>query len=108
MLVYLNLALAHQKELATEANKSFTVEDLRQAIIAGALQRIRPIMMTISTILFGLLTVMLATGTGSEVMRRIATPMVGGIISTTILTLVVIPAIFLVVHTARLNKDGIH
>ena len=105
MLVYLNLALAQQKEYASQLNKSLTIEDLKQAIVSGALQRIRPIMMTVFTILFGLLTVMLATGTGSEVMRRIATPMVGGIVSATILTLIVIPAIFLLIHSARLNKS---
>lgn len=106
MLVYLNLALAQQKEYAAKVNKPLTSNDLKQAIVSGALKRIRPIMMTVSTILFGLLTVMLATGTGSEVMRRIATPMVGGIVSVTILTLIVIPAIFLLIHSARLNKSG--
>lgn len=105
MLVYLNLALAQQKEYAAKVNKPLTSNDLKQAIVSGALQRIRPIMMTVFTILFGLLTVMLATGTGSEVMRRIATPMVGGIVSVTILTLIVIPAIFLLIHSARLNKS---
>lgn len=105
MLVYLNLALAQQKEYAAKVNKPLTSNDLKQAIVSGALKRIRPIMMTVSTILFGLLTVMLATGTGSEVMRRIATPMVGGIVSVTILTLIVIPAIFLLIHSARLNKS---
>ena len=105
MLVYLNLALAQQKEYAAKVNKPLTSNNLKQAIVSGALKRIRPIMMTVSTILFGLLTVMLATGTGSEVMRRIATPMVGGIVSVTILTLIVIPAIFLLIHSARLNKS---
>tara|TARA_R110002049_G_C9178700_1_gene563522 strand:- start:36084 stop:39215 length:3132 start_codon:yes stop_codon:yes gene_type:complete len=105
MLVYLNLALAEQKELAEKENKPFTVEAIKEAIIGGALLRVRPIMMTVFTILFGLLTVMIGSGTGSEVMRRIATPMVGGIVSATILTLIVIPAVFLVVHTMRLKKN---
>ena len=57
--------------------------------------RVRPIMMTVATIIAGLLPIMLGSGTGSEVMRRIAAPMVGGMVSATILTLAVIPAIFL-------------
>ena len=61
----------------------------------GALMRVRPIMMTVATIIVGLLPIMLGSGTGSEVMRRIAAPMVGGMISATLLTLVVIPAVFL-------------
>jgi Cu(I)/Ag(I) efflux system membrane protein CusA/SilA len=107
MLVYLNLALAEQKELAAQENKPLTVEAVKEAIISGALLRVRPIMMTVFTILFGLLTVMIGSGTGSEVMRRIATPMVGGIVSATILTLIVIPAVFLVIHTNRLNQHSI-
>jgi Cu(I)/Ag(I) efflux system membrane protein CusA/SilA len=107
MLVYLNLALAEQKELAAQENKPLTVEAVKEAIISGALLRVRPIMMTVFTILFGLLTVMIGSGTGSEVMRRIATPMVGGIVSATILTLIVIPALFLVIHTTRLNQHSI-
>jgi len=60
------------------------------------LLRVRPIMMTVAAIIAGLLPIMLGSGTGSEVMRRIAAPMVGGMISATVLTLIVIPAIFLV------------
>jgi Cu(I)/Ag(I) efflux system membrane protein CusA/SilA len=107
MLVYLNLALAEQKELAVQANKPLTVEAIKQAIISGALLRVRPIMMTVFTILFGLLTVMIGSSTGSEVIRRIATPMVGGTVSATILTLIVIPAVFLVIHTMRLNQHAL-
>ena len=70
-------------------------DDVRGAVIDGALLRVRPIMMTVATIIVGLLPIMLGGGTGSEVMQRIAAPMVGGMISATILTLVVIPALFL-------------
>ena len=73
-----------------------TLQDLRNAVIEGALLRVRPIMMTVSAIIVGLLPIMLGGGTGSEVMRRIAAPMVGGMVSATLLTLVVIPAVFLV------------
>jgi len=65
------------------------------AVRDGALLRLRPIIMTDATVVAGLLPIMLGTGTGSEVMRRIAAPMVGGIVSEMILTLVVLPAVFL-------------
>lgn len=64
-------------------------------MIEGALLRLRPKMMTVFAIIGGLLPIMLLSGTGSEIMRRIAAPMVGGMVSATLLTLVVIPALFL-------------
>ena len=72
-----------------------TIDDIQQAVIDGALLRVRPIMMTVAAIVAGLLPIMLGDGTGSEVMRRIAAPMVGGMISATVLTLVVVPSLFL-------------
>jgi Cu(I)/Ag(I) efflux system membrane protein CusA/SilA len=95
MLVYLNQALQHQRETAAQAQRQLTMDDVRNAVIHGALMRVRPIMMTVAAIIAGLLPIMLGGGTGSEVMRRIAAPMVGGMISATLLTLVVIPAVFL-------------
>ena len=71
------------------------MEDLRGAVIEGALLRVRPIMMTVAAIIAGLLPIMLGGGTGSEVMRRIAAPMVGGMVSATLLTLIVLPAVYL-------------
>ena len=94
MLVYLNQAYSNLQQKA-ERQHSLNIEELRKAIIEGALLRIRPIMMTVSAIIAGLLPIMLGSGTGSEVMRRIAAPMVGGMVSATLLTLVVIPAVFL-------------
>ncbi|MGM0678518.1 MAG: efflux RND transporter permease subunit [Pseudomonadota bacterium] len=91
MLVYLNQAYRHR---VLEDQNSLNVQNLRQAVIDGALMRVRPIIMTVSTVIIGLLPIMLGTGTGSEVMRRIAAPMVGGMVSATILTLVVIPAVY--------------
>ncbi|MEE9451438.1 MAG: efflux RND transporter permease subunit [Gammaproteobacteria bacterium] len=91
MLLYLNQAI--QKR--TQATQKLTPKEIKEAIIEGALLRVRPIIMTVATIVIGLLPVMLGTGTGSEVIRRIAAPMVGGMISATILTLIVIPAIYL-------------
>jgi len=95
MLVYLNQAIRHHLEQAKAASRDLTIKDIQQAVIDGALLRIRPIIMTVSAIIAGLLPIMLGGGTGSEVMRRIAAPMVGGMISATILTLIVIPALFL-------------
>ena len=93
MLVYLNQALQRR---AQQTSQPLTYADIRQAVIDGALLRVRPVMMTVSAIVAGLLPIMLGGGTGSEVMRRIAAPMVGGMISATLLTLVVIPAVFLI------------
>lgn len=67
-----------------------------EAVLEGASQRVRPIMMTASAILFGLLPILWSHGAGADVMQRIAAPMIGGMISATFLTLVVIPAIYLI------------
>jgi len=94
MLVYLNHALQAHIDKARQENRSVTVNELRIAVEEGALLRVRPIMMTVAAIIAGLLPIMLGGGTGSEVMRRIAAPMVGGMVSSTILTLVVLPSVF--------------
>ena len=79
-------------------------EDLYDAIMEGAVERVRPKMMTVVAIMAGLLPIMWGTGTGSEVMSRIAAPMVGGMISSTVLTLAVIPAIYALVKQWRLAR----
>lgn len=104
MLVYLNQALQKQQSEAKKTGSELTVEDVRSAVIDGALLRVRPIMMTVAAIIAGLLPIMLGGGTGSEVMRRIAAPMVGGMVSATVLTLVVIPAVFLLWKSMGLEK----
>lgn len=104
MLVYLNEAFEQQKQLATQENRFLNYDDIKQAVINGALLRLRPILMTVSAIIGGLLPIMLWDGTGIEVTRRIAAPMVGGMISATILTLLVIPAAFLLWKSAALNR----
>ncbi|WP_456416675.1 efflux RND transporter permease subunit [Thiolapillus sp.] len=96
MLVYLNQALRRIMDQAARQGKSITREDVRTAVIEGALLRVRPIMMTVAAIIAGLLPIMLGGGTGSEVMRRIAAPMIGGMVSATLLTLIVLPAVFLI------------
>jgi len=95
MLVYLNQAIRQHKSKAESEGRPLSIEDVKRAVIDGALLRVRPIMMTVTAIIAGLLPIMLGSGTGSEVMRRIAAPMVGGMVSATILTLIVIPALFL-------------
>ena len=81
-----------------------TAADLYEAVMEGAVERVRPKMMTVVAIMAGLLPIMWSTGTGSEVMRRIAAPMVGGMVSSTILTLVVIPAIYALVKGRKLRS----
>ncbi len=95
MLVYLNQAIRQHISTAESEGRALSTEDVQQAVIDGAVLRVRPIMMTVAAIIAGLLPIMLGSGTGSEVMRRIAAPMVGGMVSATILTLIVIPALFL-------------
>jgi len=104
MLLYLKQALENKRLEAKAAVRSLTRSDLESAIEEGALMRIRPIMMTVATIIAGLLPIMLGSGTGSEVMRRIAAPMIGGMVSATVLTLAVIPAVFLIWQEWKLNK----
>jgi len=107
MLVYLNQALQQHQNAVDKAGTKLTVDEVRSAVIDGALLRVRPIMMTVATIIAGLLPIMLGSGTGSEVMRRIAAPMVGGMVSATILTLVVITAVFLIWKSMGLKNDNI-
>jgi Cu(I)/Ag(I) efflux system membrane protein CusA/SilA len=104
MLVYLKQAMQSRQQAADKAGKRLQLEDLEGAVHEGALMRVRPIMMTVAAIIAGLLPIMLGSGTGSEVMRRIAAPMVGGMVSATILTLAVIPAIFLLWQRHKLGK----
>ena len=104
MLLYLDHALRDARALVVSEGRAFTRADLNDAIMEGAVGRVRPKMMTVITIMAGLLPILWATGTGAEVMQRIAVPMIGGMVSSTILTLVVIPAIYAIVHGMRLLK----
>ncbi|MEZ5575625.1 MAG: efflux RND transporter permease subunit [Candidatus Competibacteraceae bacterium] len=106
MLVYLDQAWVRRREVAQAEGRNVTLTDLREAVIEGALLRLRPKMMTVATIIVGLLPIMHGTGTGSEVMRRIAAPMVGGIVSATLLTLVVIPAVYLLWKRAAIVREN--
>jgi Cu(I)/Ag(I) efflux system membrane protein CusA/SilA len=104
MLVYLKQALENRKLEVESKGNIMQRADLEHAIEDGALMRLRPIMMTVAAIIAGLLPIMLGSGTGSEVMRRIAAPMVGGMVSATILTLAVIPAVFLLWQEWKLKR----
>ena len=96
MLIYLDHAVrAAQESRAGEG--ALARADLDRAIMAGAAERVRPKMMTVIAIMAGLLPILWSSGTGSELMRRIAVPMVGGMVSSTILTLLVIPALYALV-----------
>jgi len=104
MLIYLDHALEARTAQRQAEGRSLDARDLRGAIIEGAVDRVRPKMMTVVAIMAGLLPIMWGTGTGSEVMRRIAAPMVGGMVSSTVLTLAVIPAIYALVKQRRLQR----
>jgi Cu(I)/Ag(I) efflux system membrane protein CusA/SilA len=94
MLIYLDHALGEVRRRCAAEGRDFTHDDLDRAIMAGAVERVRPKMMTVTAIMAGLLPILWSSGTGSEVMQRIAVPMVGGMVSSTVLTLAVIPAIY--------------
>ncbi|QSP95738.1 efflux RND transporter permease subunit [Marinobacter salinisoli] len=94
MLVYLNQAWHRVQESVDHQLGQIEFEQLREAVVHGAAQRVRPVMMTVASIVVGLVPIMVGTGTGSEVMQRVAGPMIGGMISTLILALLLIPAIF--------------
>ena len=83
-----------------------SIADLRAAIIEGAVQRVRPKMMTTSAILIGLLPIMWSHGTGADVMKRIAAPMIGGMISSTILTLIVIPVLYFIWRRIQIRSES--
>jgi Cu(I)/Ag(I) efflux system membrane protein CusA/SilA len=104
MLIYLDHAWEEAKERCQVAGQRPTLDVLYGAIMEGAVERVRPKMMTVVAIMAGLLPIMWGTGTGSEVMSRIAAPMVGGMISSTVLTLAVIPAIYALVKQWRLKR----
>jgi len=103
MLIYLDNAKREIQAECLAKGRPFTREDLYHAIMIGAVERVRPKMMTVVAITAGLLPILWSTGTGSEVMQRIAVPMIGGMVSSTLLTLIVIPAIYALVKGWRLS-----
>jgi Cu(I)/Ag(I) efflux system membrane protein CusA/SilA len=108
MLIYLDRAWEEAKARCREAGRAPNVSDLYEAVMEGAVERVRPKMMTVVAIMAGLLPIMWGTGTGAEVMSRIAAPMVGGMVSSTVLTLAVIPAIYALVKQWQLTREREH
>ncbi|MBY3377533.1 efflux RND transporter permease subunit [Rhizobium laguerreae] len=102
MLIYLDYALKEQREACEREGRAFSKLDLNRAIMVGAVERVRPKMMTVVAIMAGLVPILWRTGTGSEIMQRIAVPMIGGMVSSTLLTLIVIPAVYGLVKGWRL------
>jgi Cu(I)/Ag(I) efflux system membrane protein CusA/SilA len=106
MLIYLDHAWEAVQKQCREKGKGAGMEELYAAVMEGAVERVRPKMMTVVAIMAGLLPILWGTGTGSEVMSRIAAPMVGGMVSSTVLTLAVIPAIYALVKQWRLVRPA--
>ncbi|MGL4714100.1 MAG: efflux RND transporter permease subunit, partial [Shewanella sp.] len=104
MLVYLNNAIKHRQE----KDNYHSINDLKEALIEGAVMRIRPKAMTVATIFFGLLPIMWGAGSGNDVMQKIAAPMVGGMVTAPLLSLFVLPAIYLLIYSRKLKKDTEH
>ena len=102
MLIYLDQALSEAKDRAK--GRPLTQEELYAAIMVGAVDRVRPKMMTVVAIMAGLMPILWAHGTGSEIMQRIAVPMIGGMVSSTLLTLIVIPAVYGVIKGWGLER----
>jgi Cu(I)/Ag(I) efflux system membrane protein CusA/SilA len=102
MVIYLNEAVERKRQ---EAGR-LTRESLKEAVMEGALLRLRPKVMTVSTVVAGLLPIMWSTSAGSEVMKPLATPVLGGMVSSLLHVLIVTPAIFYSIHARRLRKHG--
>lgn len=106
MLIYLDHAWAEARERCRAEGRLPGPADLYGAVMEGAVERVRPKMMTVVAIMAGLPPIMWGTVTGSEVMSRIAAPMVGGMISSTVLTLGVIPALYALVKQWQLKREA--
>ena len=106
MLIYLDSALKQRIAICKEEGPAFGPDDLHAAIVSGAAGRVRPKIMTVAAIMAGLLPILWAHGAGSEVMQRIAVPMIGGMASSTLLTLAVIPAIYSLVKSVELRRKA--
>ena len=104
MLIYLQQAYVELQERRAMEGRPFTREDLYSTIMSGAVERVRPKMVTVCAIMAGLLPIMWSHGTGAEVMQRIAVPMIGGMVSSTLLTLIVIPSIYAVVRGVSIRS----
>ena len=101
MLLYLDIAY----ENWTKKGKMKTLHDLRESIFEGAVKRIRPKMMTVLVLFFGLLPILIGHGAGSDVMKRIAAPMAGGIFTSMVMELTIFPAIYYIIKKRKIKKE---
>jgi len=106
MLIYLDHAWRDAQVRCAAAGRAAGASELYAAVMEGAVERVRPKMMTVVAIMAGLLPIMWGSGAGSEVMSRIAAPMVGGMISSTVLTLAVIPALYALLKRWELRRGA--
>ena len=106
MLLYLDHAMQALAARRSRDGRAIGRADVDRAVVTGAVERLRPKMMTVAAIMAGLMPIMWSDGTGAEVMRRIAAPMVGGMVSSALLTLLVIPAIHALVHRRRMATSA--
>jgi Cu(I)/Ag(I) efflux system membrane protein CusA/SilA len=106
MLIYLDHAWNAVVAVRQAEGRVPSLRDLYDAVMEGAVERVRPKMMTVTAIMAGLLPILWGSGTGASVMKRIAAPMVGGMISSTVLTLVVIPAVYSLWKQRALARHG--
>ncbi|MGE4012068.1 MAG: efflux RND transporter permease subunit [Alphaproteobacteria bacterium] len=104
MLIYLNQALEEVRSECRSTGRILSLNDLHRAIMSGAVERVRPKVMTVAAIMAGLLPIIWSTGIGSEVMQRIAVPMIGGMVSSTLLTLIVIPALYALIESRKIRS----
>lgn len=107
MLTYLNIQFNQLKDRTEKEGHTISINDLRNAVVSGASQRIRPIVMTTLTIVLGLLPIMLGSGTGSEVMQRIAAPMFGGMLFALIMALLMIPVMYYLWHRYEFARNAV-
>jgi Cu(I)/Ag(I) efflux system membrane protein CusA/SilA len=103
MLIYLDHAY---RARAVSRDQPLALADINAAVMEGAVERVRPKLMTVAAIMAGLLPIMWSTGAGSEIMKRIAVPMIGGMVSSTVLTLIVIPALYSLVKAAPVTATA--
>jgi Cu(I)/Ag(I) efflux system membrane protein CusA/SilA len=102
MLLYLDLAYEQWKK----EGRLLTLKDLEESVMHGAVKRIRPKIMTVSVILAGLIPIMFSNGAGADIMKRIAAPMIGGVVTSTILELVIYPVIYMIWRGRDLDRKG--
>ena len=106
MTIYLNQSMINLANDKGNSRETISKKDLREYVILGATQRLRPVLMTVSVSLFGLIPILWATGVGSDVMRPITIPLIGGTITTIIYVLFVTPVVLEMVKESELKRNG--